>query len=55
MSLDYHYSKGFDRYDIKQVIYIKNKELELKAYLIAEKDGFRKSPDEYWQQAIKGT
>lgn len=25
--------------------------LRQKAYLIAEKDGFRKNPEEYWQEA----
>lgn len=28
-------------------------EIRLHAYLCAEEDGFRKSPDEYWKQGIK--
>lgn len=29
------------------------KQLQEKAYYIAEKDGFKKSPEEYWQEALK--
>jgi hypothetical protein len=28
--------------------------LRIKAYLIAEKDGFRKNPIEYWEEARRG-
>jgi hypothetical protein len=27
--------------------------IRLEAYYIAEKDGFKKSPDEYWQMALE--
>ena len=37
-------------YDHKALV---QQHLEVRAYYLAEKDGFKKTPEEYWQEALK--
>lgn len=53
MSLDDHSDNSWKFktcYDHQALV---QEHLSKKAYYIAEKDGFKKTPKEYWQEALK--